>query len=68
MHGQCGARYTAGGGGVYPGWGMGLGGSVGGLYRYPGPASNIPIFSHILASKPTYGQMKAILMVLDEVS
>ena len=51
----------AGWGGGVPGV-VGLGGSVGGLYRYPGPPSQDPIFSIYLVLDPTHGQMRAILV------
>ena len=62
---------------VYPGWegvpgvgipGWGLGGSVGGLYRYPGPASPRAIFSTILASGPYPRPNEGNSRVFHEVS
>ena len=56
--------------GVYPGYGDWVVG--GGVYRVPTqpvPGSHITLFPVNKARKgPTYGQMKAILRHLDEVS
>ena len=63
---QCGSGMV--GGEVYPGWGMGLGGSGGVLYRYPGPATPGPIFSHILALEPYPRPNEGLFTGFHEVS
>ena len=63
---QCSEQRRHGGRCTRGGWGPG--GWPGGLYRYPGPPSHIPIFSHILSLRPYLWPNEGNSQVFYEVS